>query len=601
MAVYIPEEKINDIKNSADIVDIISETVVLKKSGKNFLGLCPFHSEKTPSFTVSPDKQIFYCFGCNAGGNVFSFLMKQHGLSFPEAARMLARRYGIDIPVRTMSLEQKRRISERESVLAINRQAMDFFRCALLENASGKKAMEYLLKRGISREIIDDFKLGYAPEGWDNLAIYFSKNKQSDGLVEKSGLIIPRKGKSGFYDRFRSRIIFPIFDVSMQVIGFGGRVLDDSLPKYLNSPETPVYNKSRSLYGLHMAKGKCRESETVFIVEGYFDLLALHQHGIQNSVATLGTSLTPEHVQILRGFIGKSGRVVLVYDSDIAGIKAAQRSIEVFDKGYVDASIVVLPDGHDPDSYLLEFGAEPFTKLAAESKGVISFLIDCAVKKHLSACDAQAGGLSTEGKIHIISDMKAPLAAINDNVARSLYVKELAERIGIDETAVLEKVREVSAGRSSDIAKPAADYVLQNNGNRLERRIIAMMLQFPEVLPEVDNRGVLNLFEDNILKSIGQFILKRKNRSVELASELMTIIDDKDKRSIIASLVMGDDLWDRDGCLKLIAQFESSKYRHERKLLQEIKDAEERNDHELLLGLLKKKQIQAKKTKEKNF
>ena len=600
MAVYIPEEKINDIKNATDIVDIISETVVLKKSGKNFLGLCPFHSEKTPSFTVSPDKQIFYCFGCNAGGNVFSFLMKQEGISFPEAARMLARRYGIDIPVRTMSPEQKRRISEKESVLAINRQAMDFFRCTLLENASGKKAMEYLLKRGISREIIDDFKLGYAPEGWDKLAIYFSKKKQPDGLVEKSGLIIPRKGKSGFYDRFRSRIIFPIFDISMQVIGFGGRVMDDSLPKYLNSPETPVYNKSRSLYGLHMAKGRCRESKTVFIVEGYFDLLALHQHGIQNSVATLGTSLTPEHVQILRGFIGENGRVVLVYDSDIAGIKAAQRSIEVFDKGYVDASIVVLPAGHDPDSYLLEFGAEPFTKLAAESKEIISFLIDCAVKKHLSACDAQAGGLSTKGKIHIISDMKVPLAAINDNVARSLYVKELAERIGIDETAVLEKVREVSAGRSSDIAKPAADYVLQNNGNRLERRIIAMMLQFPEVLSEVDNRGLLNLFEDNILKSIGHFILKRKDRSGELASELMTIIDDKDKKSIIASLVMGDDLWDRDGCLKLIAQFESSRYRHERKLLQEIKDAEERNDHELLLRLLKKKQMQAK-NKIKNF
>ena len=588
LAVYIPEEKINDIKNSADIVDIISEVVVLKKSGKNFLGLCPFHSEKTPSFTVSPGKQIFYCFGCSVGGNVFSFLMKQEGLSFPEAARMLARRYGIDIPVRTMSPEQKRRISERESVLAINRQAMDFFRCALLENRSGKKAMEYLLKRGISREIIDDFKLGYAPEGWDNLAIYFSKKKQPDGLVEKSGLIIPRKGKSGFYDRFRSRIIFPIFDTSMQVIGFGGRVMDDSLPKYLNSPETPVYNKSRSLYGLHMAKGKCRESRTVFIVEGYFDLLALHQNGIQNSVATLGTSLTPEHVQALRGFIGKNGKVVLVYDSDIAGIKAAQRSIEVFDKGYVDASIVVLPVGHDPDSYLLEFGAELFTSLAAESKGVISFLIDCAVKKH---------GLSTEGKIHIISDMKTPLAAINDNVARSLYIKELAECVGIDETAVLEKVREVSAGRRSDIAKPVADYVLKNNGNRLETQIIAMMLQFPEVLPEVNNRGLLNLFEDNILKSIGEVILKLKGSSGELASELMTIIDDKDKRNIIASLAMEDELWDRDECLKRIAQFESSRYRHERKLLQEIKDAEERNDHELLLRLLKKKRMQVKKTK----
>jgi DNA primase len=276
---------------------------------------------------------------------------------------------------------------------------------------------------------------------------------------------------------------------------------------------------------------------------------------------------------------------VLVYDSDIAGIKAAQRSIEVFDKGYVNASIVVLPAGHDPDSYLLEFGAEPFTKLAAESKGVISFLIDCAVKKH---------GLSTEGKIHIISDMKVPLAAINDNVARSLYVKELAERIGIDETAVLEKVRKVSAARRSDIAKPTADYVLQNNDNRLERRIIAMMLQFPEILPEVDNRGLLNLFEDNILKSIGQFILKCKDCSGEPVSELMTIIDDKDKRSIIASLVMGDDLWDRDGCLKLIAQFESSRYRNERNLLQEIKAAEDRNDHELLFRLLKKKRMQVK-------
>ena len=584
MAVYIPEEKINDIKNAADIVDIISEVAVLKKSGKNFLGLCPFHSEKTPSFTVSPDKQIFYCFGCSAGGNVFSFLMKQEGISFPEAVRMLARRYGIDIPVQTMSPEQKRQISQRESVLAINRQAMDFFRCALLENTSGKTAMEYLLKRGISREIIDDFKIGYAPEGWDNLAIYFSKKKQPDELVEKSGLIIPRKGKSGFYDRFRSRIIFPIFDISMQIIGFGGRVLDDSLPKYLNSPETPVYNKSRSLYGLHMAKGKCRESKTVFIVEGYFDLLALHQHGIQNSVATLGTSLTPEHVQILRGFIGKDGRIVLVYDSDLAGIKAAQRSIEVFDKGYVDAAIVVLPAGHDPDSYLLEFGTEPFMNLAAESKGVISFLIDCAVKKH---------GLSTEGKIHIISDMKVSLSAIKDNVARSLYVKELAERIDIDEKAVLEKVRQVSAGKSSDIVKPAA-YVFQNNGNRLERQIIAMMLQFPEVLSEVDNRGLLNLFEDNILKSIGQSVLKLKDSSGEPASELMSIIDDKDKKSIIASLVMEDDLWDREGCLKLIAQFESSRYRNERKLLQEIRDAEEHNDYELVLRLLKKKLMQVK-------
>ena len=221
----------------------------------------------------------------------------------------------------------------------------------------------------------------------------------------------------------------------MHVIGFGGRVMDDSMPKYLNSPETRLYNKSRSLYGLHLAKLKCRQTEAVYIVEGYFDLLALHQHGIQNSVATLGTSITAEHVQILRGFIGKDGNVILVFDSDDAGIKAAKRSIEVFDKGYINAQILVLPEGYDPDSYLFEFGVDAFLDLVSQAQGIISFLMDSAVKKH---------GLSNEGKIRVISEMKEPLASINDSVARSLYIKDLAECINIDESAVLERVRKIS-------------------------------------------------------------------------------------------------------------------------------------------------------------
>ena len=297
MATFIPEDKITAIKNSADIVEIISESVVLKKAGKNHLGLCPFHAEKIPSFTVNSEKQIFYCFGCGEGGNIFSFLMKKEGLSFPEAAERLARRCGIEIPTKRMSPEQKKRMNERENLFAINRQAMDFFQQSLRDSAAGKNAMEYLNNRGIKKETINSFCLGYAPAEWDKLVNFFSEKRISPALAEKSGLIVPRKGKSGYYDRFRDRIIFPIFDESRQVIGFGGRVLDDSMPKYLNSPETPLYNKSRSLYGLHSAKEKCRESHSVFIVEGYFDLLALHQHGIQNSVATLGTSLTHEHVR----------------------------------------------------------------------------------------------------------------------------------------------------------------------------------------------------------------------------------------------------------------------------------------------------------------
>ena len=303
MAFFIPEEKILEIKNSVDIVDFISDAVLLKKMGRNYLGLCPFHSEKTPSFTVSPEKQIFYCFGCGTGGNIFSFLMKREGLSFPEAAKMLAKRYGIDIPIKAMSPAQKKQFSEKELLISVNQDAMNFFRNCLHDSIIGKKAMAYLGNRGITKEVVNKFDLGYAPPGWDNLIKYFSNQRLSIDLLANAGLIVPRKNNGGFYDRFRERIIFPIFDINAQVIGFGGRVMDASLPKYINSPETPVYNKSQSLYGLHFAKGESRKNNSVYIVEGYFDLLSLNQHGIHNVVAILGTALSPEHVRILKGFI----------------------------------------------------------------------------------------------------------------------------------------------------------------------------------------------------------------------------------------------------------------------------------------------------------
>lgn len=606
MAIFVPEEKIFEIKNTADIVEVVSETVLLKKAGKNYLGLCPFHSEKTPSFTVNPEKQIFYCFGCGAGGNVFSFVMKQENLSFPEAAHMLARRYGIEIPTHNLSPQQKKRISERESLFEINKQAMVFFRYVLSNSAAGEKARAYLKKRKVSDDIINGFGLGYAPVGWDNVVNFFSKKRISEVLVEKSGLIVARnknhtQRKNGFYDRFRDRIIFPVFDVSMRVIGFGGRVLDDSLPKYLNSPETPLYNKSRSLYGLHKAKQKCRETNTVYIVEGYFDLLSLFQHGISNAVATLGTSLTVEHVRLLKGY---AGRFILVYDSDEAGIKAAQRSIDIFMKEGVDVRIIVLPVGYDPDSYLLEFGSGSFKKAAANALGVMPFLMKSALKKH---------GLSIEGKINIMSDLKAPLAAISDSVARSLYIKKAAELIGIDETAVLEKIRNVTAEKKVAGEKRVSNFNVSpihgktmplNRGNgkvhpanwsRLEKQIIAMMLQFPEILYEISNRNILEYFENDTLKSIGGLILKHKSGTGRQVSDLVSFVQDKEQRRIIASLAIGEDCWDNDGCMKLIEQFVCSRNRNGNSLLQKIKAAEESHDNELLLKLLTEKQIQAGK------
>jgi DNA primase len=591
LTVYIPEEKISEIKQAANIVDIVSEGVALKKAGKNYLGLCPFHSEKTPSFSVSPEKQIFYCFGCGAGGNVFSFMMKREAVSFPEAARALSKRYGIELPTQSMSPEQKRRISEREDLLAINRQALNFFNKSLIETQEGKKATSYLARRGISPEIVERFNVGFAPKSWDRLTHFFSKKRVSLGLVEKSGLIVLRHKNNGYYDRFRGRIIFPIFDSSAQLIGFGGRVLDDSSPKYLNSPETRIYNKRRSLYGIHLAKNRCRERELVYIVEGYLDLLALHQHGIDNSVATLGTSLTGDHARLLRGLVGTAGKVILVFDSDEAGIKAAHRCIEVFDKEYVNALIIVLPAGHDPDSYLLKFGVDSFhDSVSNRAIGIMTFLIDLAVKKY---------GLSLEGKIQILSDLQKPLAMLNDNVERSLYIKELSERINIDEAAILEKVRALSGDRQSEYPdnknQVKSAFANQNRENRLERRIVAMMLQYPAIISEIKKQGVLDHFEDKNLKSIGEIMLNFPKDSKIKASDIISLIEDKKQRALVAALAMGDDLWDHAGCFKLIRQLINSKDRRTNSLLNKIKSAENGKDYELLNKLLKEKQVQARK------
>jgi len=625
LAVFIPEEKISEIKNAADIVDIVSEAVLLKKAGKNHLGLCPFHSEKTPSFTVSPDKQIFYCFGCGSGGNVFSFLMKQEGLSFPEAARRLGKRYGIDIPDRPLSSEQKKKIGERESLFDINRRAMEFYHQTLKDSGAGQVARTYLEKRGISQKTIDAFKLGYARDGWDHLLNFFSKKHISPLLLEKSGLVLPKKNKSGYYDRFRNRIIFPIYDASMQVVGFGGRVLDDALPKYLNSPETLVYNKRRSLYGIQRAKEKCRSAGTAFIVEGYLDVLALHQHGVENSVATLGTALTSDHIRFLTRF---TGRMILVYDSDDAGIRSAKRCVETFWKEHVDfrrqdvfreenadTHILVLPAGHDPDSFIFDQGPESFLKAAANAPGIITFLMNCAIDKH---------GLSTEGKVRIIKEMQEPLAAINDRVAQSLYIQQLAERIGIAENAVLERISEVSAQKSKIVSAengpPGSSGPVHRSGsrepdsgsrrsstvatgNRFERQIIAMMLQFPDILPEVNRLNTLNYFENDALIHIGENILKSNLASTDQVSELMSRVDSEQDQTLIASLAMGDESWNMKGCLRLLGKFvdNGQKLRDRGVLEEQIKAAEKNNDHELLLKLLSQKQKMAERSEKQKM
>ncbi|WDN90624.1 DNA primase [Desulfosarcina sp. BuS5] len=588
MAQYISEEKISEIINASDIIEVISDVVLLKKAGREHMGLCPFHAEKTPSFTVNREKQLFYCHGCHEGGNVFNFLMKHNGLSFPDSARMLAGRYGIDIPDRQMSAGQKRRANERDYFIAINREAGDFFRRSLLETDKGNKALSYLNKRGISQEVINDFRLGYAPDGWNNFVTYCLKNKKSLSLVEKTGLVIPKKESRGFYDRFRDRIIFPIIDINSRIIGFGGRVMDDSKPKYLNSPESVLYNKSRSLYGINMAKDECRKTGIVYIVEGYFDLIALYQHGIKNVVATLGTAMTLEHLQLLKGFIGKNGRVLLVYDSDEAGLKAAQRSIGIFDKGYVDARILKLPDGYDPDSYIFNFGKESFLQASSRALAVIPFLIESAEKKY---------GLSTEGKIKIVTELSKILASVNDNLVRAIYIKELAERTGISEMAIMERIRQARTKnhtqfnkrfkQSGDTGGPSGSDGWNRREFRIERHIISMMLQFPDILSEISKKNVLEYFEDTSLKAVGRILLQQMGGAGKKVSEVIALIDDKVEKNIIIALALKKEPWDLNARTSMITKFVDFRRNNRNNfILNSVKKAEENNNDELLLKSL---------------
>ena len=592
LASYIPEDKIEEIKNAADIVDIISESVALKKTGKNFQGLCPFHTEKTPSFSVNPAKQIFHCFGCGIGGNVFSFLMKKEGISFPEAVKELSKRYGIALPTDRMTPEQKRKMGERDQLFTVNNLANSFFK-QQMHGPKGKSAQLYLSKRGLKPETVNAFELGFALNGWQTLFDFFIKKRVPIQLIEKSGLVKPGKNGKGYYDTFRNRVVFPIINASRQVIGFGGRVMDDGAPKYLNSPETPVYNKRRALYGINLARESARASETVYVVEGYFDMIALYQHGIQNTVATCGTALTTAHAKMLKGLVGSSGKVFLVFDSDAAGIRAAERSIDVFSEEYMNVYILALPKGHDPDSYIFEFGPKAFETLSAKSRDAVTFLMEKAIEKH---------GLSLDGRIRIVGELEKPLASIDDPVAKSLYVQKLSERIGIDESAIFEKIRKrpslaKTQNNRSELSSVRDNARLSNTltkQNRIEQKMVAMMFQFPEVIPAVKNRGLIDLFDNQALKSIGQLILQQFDSNKDPV-EALALIEDINLKNMASALAMGNEKWNQKGWDKLMKQFLNASHRRRSDLLEQIGDAENSDDMERLEQLLTEKLAQARK------
>jgi DNA primase len=417
----IPQTFIDDLLDRIDIVDVINQRVPLKKAGKNYKACCPFHEEKSPSFTVAQDKQFYYCFGCGTGGNALGFVMEFDRLDFLPAVEMLAKNAGLEIP--RDAAPDRQIVKQKDSLFSILAQSDQFYRQQLRTHPEANLAVEYLKGRGLSGKIAAQFGIGYAPLGWDNLLSEAGGSDLKDQLLDQSGMIIVKPEEKKKYDRFRHRIMFPIRDQRGRTIGFGGRVLDDSTPKYLNSPETPVFHKGRELYGLYEARQALKEIPYLIMVEGYMDVIALAQFGIFNSVATLGTALTENHLQKLFRY---TSELIFCFDGDIAGRRAAERSLEISlpeMRDGLSAKFLFLPDGEDPDSTIRKLGNEAFLTQVEKSQPLSDFLFE----QLSNGIDSS----TADGKAKLSKTCAPQINRIPKGVFRQLMLEELSRRTGI--------------------------------------------------------------------------------------------------------------------------------------------------------------------------
>jgi DNA primase len=414
-------ETIDQIRQVANIVEIASLYTTLRKRGKKHVGLCPFHSEKDPSFTVDSEKQLFHCFGCGAGGDVFTLVMEKENLSFPEAVKYLAEKFHIPLPRQTRLSPEALKLEER--IFKTNEAALGFFRKSLFQSNEGEAALDYLKKRGFAPETLETLKVGYAPNSWTALLSHLGGKDADASLLQKAGLIAPGQKKTDFHDRFRGRIIFPIFSLTGKVLGFGGRSIFNAEPKYLNSPETPVYSKGRVLYGLNWTKEVVRETGELILVEGYTDFASLFQAGIRNLAASLGTSLTEHQVALAGRF---APRVTINYDGDEAGRNAAFRALPTcFEKG-LQIKVLVLPQNLDPDEFIRQQGREPYLNLSKKAVPGLKFLVDSVV---------QSGRMDVpEEKARIVRTIVGVLEKIPDSLVRSEYLRLVSELLSVEES-----------------------------------------------------------------------------------------------------------------------------------------------------------------------
>ncbi len=530
----IPEQIIDEVQSRTDIVEIISGYIPLKKLGKSHKALCPFHHEKTPSFVVSSEKQIYHCFGCGAGGNVFSFVMKHENIGFPEAVEMLAEKAGISIPKSSWRRDESSALANE--LYGANEAAREFFRQSLL---TARQAMDYLESRGISAAAAEKFGIGYAPDSWEGLIGFAKRKGITEDTLEKAGLAIAND-RGGHYDRFRNRIIFPISDLKGHILGFGGRVLDSSLPKYINSPETPIYSKGRNLYGLNISREEIKKEGHVLVVEGYLDFLIPYQAGIRNLIATLGTALTVDQIKLLKRF---ANTAIMVYDPDAAGETASIRNLDLFISEDVNVYVAELPPGNDPDGYIRKFGADDFRKIIKSSKNLFDYKID--------KLSSRIGMGSMYGKTRIAAEMLSTIAKIGNEVLKSGLVKRLAERLGVDEESIKAELKKVKTGYARQPAYPPAPDA-GRPGMSAEKMILALLLDGYDMIDRVREKISEEEFRDTTARDVAGaiFALRDKLEMVSPARLISHLGGESEAAFLVSEAVnISDILVDKDKAL----------------------------------------------------
>lgn len=571
---------LDEVRNSVNIVSLVSEYVALKKRGRNHVARCPFHNEKTPSFNVNEEKQIFMCFGCGLGGDVFKFIMQMENLGFPEAVRFLAERRGITLPV-SSAPDQETTGARPKELREIMVAAVDYYHHVLVELPEGKPALKYLYDRGIETGTIEQFRMGFSPAGGNSL-IQLMKQKGNDPeVLQECGLVKLSEDGNRFYDTFRGRIMFPITDVQGRTVAFGGRAMGDRPPKYLNSPENRLYNKSRNLFGLSFSKEAIKERDRAVLVEGYMDFIIPFQHGVKNLIASLGTSLTTQQVELL----GRYTRdVVVSYDPDSAGLAATQRSLDLFLEGDFRVNVLELPDNQDPDEFVRTAGSAAYQDKVMEAAPYLEFVLDSAIKSQASLDDPK-------NKIQVINAVLPYLARLPNAVERSEYIFKFARKLGIEDQQLLAETKRAARQKKAHL-EPMAVAPSQTM-KFAEKRLLQLLLGDAELQNEIIPLCSQQDFEGLVSEKIFSILLEGyNNNETGTYEDLHRRLAGEEEQALLAQLQLEEvpEIPSRDTAESYLNALRTMRLAsYKQKIQMKIAEATEQNDDELLNQLIEQR------------